>query len=165
MVFPLEAQLFWRLFSFLPAWELQCVSANFGLSTPQHLISGNSCIVFPCILTTPFLARDLQVIFMQMSEVFLWAQLPLLWRFDHRFMSFWQSPRLNKIVLLCSRSYPVVRKFPLGREAGQLMGLPYEFPFSQGSQSLKRVFCCPNKIASYPPHQVVWFFMAGSFPW
>ena len=29
------------------------------------------------------------------------------------------------------------------------MGLPYEFPFSQGSQYLMPAFCCPNKIASY----------------
>ena len=148
MVFTPKAQLFWHLFSFLPAWELQCVSANFGLSTPQHLISGNSCIVFPCILTTPLLAKDLQVIFMQMSQVFLWAQLPLLWRPDHRFTSFWQSPRLNKIVLLCSRSYPVVRRFPLGREAGQLMGLPYEFPFSQGASSY--IACCSLPRNNYP---------------
>lgn len=84
-----------------------------------------------------------------MSEVLLWARPPPLGHPDRRFTSFWQSLLLSKIVLPCSCSYTMVRKAPLGREAGQLMGLPYEFPFSQGSWSLMPVFCCPNKIASY----------------
>lgn len=163
MVFPLEAQLFWRLFSFLPAWELQCVSANFGLSTPQHLISGNSLHSLSLYTHNPILSQRLA----GNLHANVWG-VPVGTAASSGALTtdscHFGSP-LGSIRLFSSALAPILWSGNFPRQRGRAVnGIAIWVSFPQGSQSLKRVFKAQTRSLHIPPTKLYGSY-GRKLPW